>query len=51
MKHENQMPMAALRCRASRNIVLISDSVDGAIVAPAIPRAPRATISIGADVE
>ena len=37
MKHANQMPMAALRCRASRNMVLISDSVDGAMVAPAMP--------------
>lgn len=38
-------PIANARCRASVNMVLISDRVEGISVAPATPRSARATIS------
>ena len=38
--------MAVERCLGSRNIVKMSDSVDGAIVAPAIPISARLAMSI-----
>ena len=40
-----QMEIAKVRCLSSRNIDVISESVEGASVAPAIPRAARAMIS------
>src|SRR6266576_1141758 len=43
-----QILIAVLRSRASRNMLRISESVDGARVAPAIPRSARETISIAA---
>ena len=43
--------MATERWRWSLNMVKIRDRVDGASVAPAIPRSPRLTISISALVE
>ena len=41
-----QTPIAAVRCRSSRNILRISESVEGASVEAAIPSSPRATMSI-----
>jgi hypothetical protein len=38
--------MATVRCRGSRNMLRINDSVDGASVAPAMPNNARAPISI-----
>jgi hypothetical protein len=38
--------MAVERCRGSGNMLKISDSVDGARVAPATPSSARAAISI-----
>ena len=52
-----QTPIATVRWRASMNMLRISESVDGASVAPAIPRSARLRISIsgargeGGDVE
>ena len=46
-----QTPIAKVRWFASRNMLRISESVDGAIVAPAIPSSARDTISISALVE
>src|SRR6266545_363226 len=46
-----QMLMATVRCRGSSNMPRISDSVDGASVAPARPSRARAAISISALVE
>ena len=43
--------MANVRCRGSANMFEISDSVEGASVAPAMPSAARAAISISALVE
>jgi hypothetical protein len=40
--------MAVVRCAGSRNIVLISASVEGMRVAPAIPSSARAAISVSA---
>lgn len=40
--------MAKLRCSASWNMALISESVDGPSTAPARPRRARATISVSA---
>ena len=45
------MPIAVVRWRASRNMLRISDSVDGAMVAPATPSSARVAISISALVE
>jgi hypothetical protein len=42
---------ATVRCRGSRNMLRISDRVDGATVAPATPSSARAAISIPALVE
>jgi hypothetical protein len=44
-------PIANLRWPASRNMFRIRDSVDGAMVAPAIPSRARDAISISALVE
>ncbi len=41
-----QIPIATVRCWSSWNILRISDSVEGASVAPAIPSAAREAISI-----
>jgi hypothetical protein len=41
-------PIANVRWWASSNMVRMSDSVDGAMVAPATPSSARAVISIGA---
>ncbi len=46
-----QTPIANVRSRGSRNMFRISDSVDGASVAAAIPSSARAAISIPALVE
>ena len=43
--------MATVRCLGSWNMWKISDSVDGASVAPAMPSRARLTISISALVE
>ena len=43
--------MAVDRCFGSRNIVKISDSVDGATVAPAMPMIARLAMSISELVE
>ena len=43
-----QILIAVVRSRASRNMLRISESVDGARVAPAIPRSARETISMAA---
>jgi hypothetical protein len=43
--------MAVERCLGSANIAKISDSVDGASVAPAIPSSARQAISISGLVE
>jgi hypothetical protein len=40
-----QMPMATVRSCGSRNMLRISESVDGASVAPATPSKARAAIS------
>ena len=45
------MPIATVRCRGSWNMLRISDSVDGASVAPAMPSSARVAISISALVE
>ena len=42
---------ATVRCRGSRNMLRISDRVDGATVAPASPSRARAAISIPALVD
>ena len=46
-----QTPIAVERCFESRNIVKISDRVDGAIVAPAMPMTARLAMSISELVE
>ena len=46
-----QTPIAVVRCPGSRNMLRISDSVDGAMVAPATPSSARVTINIVALVE
>jgi hypothetical protein len=51
MKHTSQTPIASERWRALGNMLLISARVDGASVAPAIPRAARAAISMAALTE
>jgi hypothetical protein len=43
--------IALVRCRESWNMLRISESVEGAIVAPAIPSSARAPISISGLVE
>ena len=43
--------MAVVRCLWSWNMLKISDSVDGARVAPAMPSRARLTISISGVVE
>ena len=48
---EIQTAIARARCPGSWNIVKISDSVEGASVAPAIPRSARLRISISELVE
>jgi hypothetical protein len=40
------MPIATVRCWSSSNMLRISDSVEGASVAPAIPSTAREAISI-----
>ena len=47
----DQTAMANVRCLSSRNILLISESVDGISVAPANPSTARAPISTPALVE
>jgi hypothetical protein len=44
-------PMAVVRCLGSWNMLKISDSVDGARVAPAMPSSARLAISISGLVE
>jgi hypothetical protein len=44
-------PIAKVRCWALWNMLRISDRVDGATVAPAMPRSARAPMSISALVE
>lgn len=51
MKQLVQIAIAVPRCLWSRNMLLIRASVDGARVAPAIPRAARAAINIDAFTE
>jgi hypothetical protein len=46
-----QTPIANVRCWSSWNMLRISESVDGAIVAPAIPSSAREAMSISALVE
>jgi hypothetical protein len=46
-----QIPIATVRWPSSWNMLRISDRVEGAIVAPAIPSSARAAISISALVE
>ncbi len=46
-----QIAIAVLRCRASRNMVRISESVEGASVAPAMPSTARDAINISVDFE
>ena len=46
-----QTPIATVRCRGSWNMLRISESVDGARVAPATPSSARVAISISALVE
>jgi hypothetical protein len=46
-----QTPIATVRCRGSRNMFRINDSVDGARVAAATPSTARVAISIDALVE
>jgi hypothetical protein len=46
-----QTPMANVRCPGSPKRLRISERVDGAMVAPAIPRSARAAISISGLVE
>ena len=41
-----QIPIATVRCWSTSNMLRISDRVDGASVAPAIPSRARETISI-----
>ena len=43
-----QTPIANVRWRGSRNMLRISDSVDGASVAPAMPSSARDAISVPA---
>ena len=43
-----QTPIAKVRWPASRNMLRISDSVEGASVAPATPSSARVAISIAA---
>ena len=43
-----QMLMAVVRSRASRNMLRMSERVDGAMVAPATPNTARETINIAA---
>ncbi len=50
-KLATQMPMAVARSCGSRNMLRISESVDGASAAPARPCKARAKISISALVE
>ena len=51
VKHPAHSPIASARSRRSVNMVLISESVDGARVAPAIPSTARAAMSMTALVE
>ncbi len=46
-----QTPIANARSRGATNMLLMSARVDGISVAPAIPSAARAAISIGAEGE
>jgi hypothetical protein len=46
-----QNPIAVVRCLGSRNMVKISESVEGATVAPAMPMIARLAMSISALVE
>ena len=46
-----QTPIANVRCAGSSNMVRISDSVDGASVAPATPSSAREAISVSGVVE
>jgi hypothetical protein len=46
-----QTPIANVRWRSSANMLRISESVDGASVAPATPSSARAAISISELVE
>jgi hypothetical protein len=50
-KAEIQTPMAIERCLGSSNIAKISDRVDGARVAPAMPSSARLPMSISGVVE
>ncbi len=50
-KPDTHTPMAAVRWRGSRNMLRISDMVEGIKVAPAMPSKARAAISIPALVE
>ena len=50
-KAEIHMLTAKVRSCGVRNMLVISDSVDGARVAPAIPSAARASMSVCADFE
>ena len=50
-KLATQTPIANVRSRLSRNMLRISESVDGASVAAAMPCTARAAISISALVE
>ena len=47
-KEAVQTPSATVRSRASRNIVRMSDRVEGMSVAPAMPSSARAAMSIAA---
>ena len=46
-----QNPIAVVRCFGSRNIVKMSESVEGATVAPAMPMMARLAMSISGLVE
>ncbi|MGC0417225.1 hypothetical protein ABIA38_002739 [Embleya sp. AB8] len=50
-KHSAQIPIACPICLGSGNRVRISDTVDGARIAPATPSTARAAISIAGLVE
>jgi len=50
-KAEIHMLTAKVRSDGSRNMLVMSDSVEGASVAPATPSAARARMSVCADLE
>ena len=50
-KADTQIAIAVVRCFGSSNIAKMSESVDGAIVAPAIPSSARLAMSICGVVE